>query len=539
MNSQENCAKVIVELLESEGVKFIFGLPGEQILPLYNALSESKIKHVLMRHEQGAVHAADAYARASGKFGVCITSAGPGALNLTMGIATAFKDSVPLLIITGDTPTNLKGGNVFQEINICEVFKPITLNSFDITNPDQGILKLKEAIKMLKYGKTGPIHISFPKNILEDQINKFLVNDKLSSSPKTEFKDLNNRINNAIKLIEKSKKPVLLVGAGIIWSNTVDKVLNFAVKYGIPISTTYHALGVFPSEHPLLLGMIGIRGTEAANFAGKNSDLVIVLGARLSERTRVGIGECKIIQVNLDEKTLDGDINIQQDIGEFIDSLSNIRMINTEEWLNELSGYLNYHKIKTDYENIPIKPQRAIQDILDVAGDSIIVNDAGSHTTWLTLLYKSKKPSSFIFSGGFAPMGYGVPGSIGAALANPNMNVFLIVGDGGFQMTSQELATIAQLNLPIIICIINNSSLGIIKQWQKMYYGNTYEVELQNPDFIKLAESYHIDAKRVISPNDISKTIKYALNQRKPYLIEIIVDKEELIPLPNSLNTDK
>ncbi len=519
----------IIQLLESENVKYIFGHPGEQILPLYESLRKSKIKHVLMRHEQGAAHAADAYARISGNFGLCIATAGPGALNLTMGIATAYKDSVPLLIITGDIPTNLRGCNVFQEIEICKVFKPITLNSSNINNPEEGILKLKEAINQFEYGKTGPIHISFPRDILQAQVDESLIYKEAEYS-KTNIKELNVQINAAIKVIEKAKKPAILVGAGVIWSNATDKVLNFAEKHKIPISTTYHSQGIFPDEHPLKLGMMGTRGTEASNYAGENSDVLISLGSRLSERTKASIGSCKIIQVNLDEKTLKGEINIQTDVGEFIDSLNDLKVPNTKKWLNELSTYPTYHKIKTDYNEVPIKPQRAIQEILDAAEDSIIVNDAGSHTTWLTLLHK--KNSKFIFSGGFAPMGYAIPGSVGASLANPQKSIVVIVGDGGFQMTSQELATITQLNLPILICIINNSSLGIIKQWQKIYYGNTYEVELQNPDFIKLAESYHIKAKRIKSPEKIFQIVKTALNLRKPYLIEIIVDKEESIPLP-------
>ena len=519
----------IIQILESENVKYIFGHPGEQILPLYDSLRQSKIKHVLMRHEQGAAHAADAYARISRNFGLCIATAGPGALNLTMGIATSYKDSVPLLIITGDIPTNLRGGNVFQEIEVCKVFKPITIKSSNIKNPEEGILKLKEAINQLKYSKTGPIHLSIPKDVLQEPVDKSLIYKEVIFTSKTNHKELNTRINAAIKVIEKAKKPVILVGAGVIWSNAIDKVLNFAENHKIPISTTYHSRGIFPEKNPLNLGMMGTRGTEASNYAGENSDVLIALGSRLSERTTARIGPCKIIQVNLDEKNLKGEINIQTDVGEFIDSLTDLHVPNTKEWLNELSKYPTYHKIKTDYNDVPIKPQTAIQEILDASEDSIIVNDAGSHTTWLALLHK--KQSSFIFSGGLAPMGYSIPGSVGASLANPQKNIVVIAGDGGFQMTSQELATIAQLNLPILICIINNSSLGIIKQWQKIYYGNTYEVELQNPDFIKLAESYHIQAKRIKQPGKVSITVKEALKLRKPYLIEIIVDKEEFIPL--------
>lgn len=529
-------ADAAVRILESQGVKFIFGHPGEQILPFYDALRKSKIKHVLMRHEQGAAHAADAYARISGKFGICIATAGPGALNLTMGIATAYKDSVPILVITGDTPTDQKGSNVFQEIPTSEVFKPITIRSSQIENPEEGLLKLKEAIKMFESGKTGPIHLSIPRDVLEGPVDESLIHEEVVLPVKINIKDLNAATDAAVRLLESARKPLILVGAGVTWSGARDELLNFAEKHKVPVSTTYPARGVFPEDHPLFLGMIGVRGTEASNFAGKTSDVLLALGTRLSERTSAGIGRCKIIQVNLDEAALEGDINLEMDVGEFLDSIDDLAMEDTEEWLNELAGHSTSHKIKTDYDEVPIKPQTAIKEILDSADGSIIVNDAGSHTIWVTLLQKVKKPSSFIFSGGFAPMGYGVPAAVGASLAEPLRSVVVIVGDGGFQMTSQELATIVELNLPVTICIINNSSLGFIKQWQKIHYEGTYQVELQNPDFVKLAKSYHSTAERVDSPGEVYRAVKNGLDSMRPYLIEVMVDQEEGVPLPDVMD---
>ncbi|MGB9936771.1 MAG: thiamine pyrophosphate-binding protein [Methanobacterium sp.] len=522
------CADALIKILELNEVKFIFGHPGEQILPFYDALRSSNIKHILMRHEQGAVHAADGYARVSGEFGVCVSTAGPGALNLAMGVATAFKDSIPMIVITGDVDTHLKGRNVFQDIDIEGVFRPITLETFHIEDPDDGILKLKKAIEMIGRGKTGPVHLNFPKNVLNACVDASSVMNK-----NIKYKDIPlNGIDDAIKLIGMSKKPLILAGTGVIWAHAVDKLRDFSLKYGIPVTTTYSARGVLPEDHPLCLGMIGLRGTTAANFAGKNCDLLIAIGCRFSERTVLGIGDPEIIHVNLDGEILEGNVKIQGDVGQFLDKIKDITVKNTDKWLNELENHKRTYEIKTNFDDIPIKPQRAIKEIMDASDDSITVSDAGTHTTWVNLLKKVTRPSSLLFSGGFGPMGYGLPAAIGASLADPTERVVLVVGDGGFQMTMQELAVIAQEKLPILICIINNCCLGIIKQWQDMHYRERYEVELENPDFIEIADAYGIKSKRVNAPGEIFDAVKNALELNEPYLIDIMVDKEEGIILP-------
>ena len=522
------CADALVKILELNGVKFIFGHPGEQILPFYDALRSSNIKHILMRHEQGAVHAADGYARVSGDFGVCISTAGPGALNLAMGVATAFKDSIPMIVITGDVDTNLKGTNVFQDIDIEGVFRPITLKTFHIEDPEDGILKLKKAIEMLKHGKTGPVHLNFPKDVLNACVDVFSLTAKC-----VEYDDISlNDIGDAIKLIEMSERPLILAGTGVIWAHAVDKLRNFSINHSIPVATTYSARGVLPEDHPLCLGMIGLRGTTAANFAGKNCDLLIALGCRFSERTVLGIGNPEIIHVNFDSEVLEGNIKINGDVGRFLDKVGDITVKCNDKWLQELNNHKRTYKIKTNYNDVPVKPQRAVKEILDASGDSTTISDAGTHTTWVTLLKKVKKPSSLLFSGGFGPMGYGLPAAIGASLADPTEKVVLVVGDGGFQMTMQELAVIAQENLPILICIINNCCLGIIKQWQDMHYRERYEVELENPDFLEIADAYGIKSKRVNAPGEIFNAVKNALDLNEPYLMDILVDKEEGIILP-------
>jgi acetolactate synthase-1/2/3 large subunit len=541
------CADAFIKILESEGVEFIFGHPGEQILPLYDAMRTSKIKHVLMRHEQGAAHAADGYARSSGKVGVCISTAGPGAMNLVMGVATAYKDSVPLLVMTGDVPRDLKGKNTFQDVNICGVLRPITLETFDVKNSKEAVFKLKKALKMLKYGKTGPVHLNLPKDVMLENVpasvlqdtdeDAFCMKSLIQTHLPSEIDDKD--VSHAVEFLEGSERPLILAGAGVLWAGAQEPLKRLVETYRIPLATTYPARGVLPEDHPLCLGMLGLRGTDAANFAGRNCDVLLALGCRFSERTIKGIGNCSIIHVNLDENVFEGDVSINGDVLNFINKLvSKIegtrKFESTEKWLREIQGHSRSYHVKADYSDLPMKPQRAIKEVIDASEDSLLINDAGTHTTWVTLLKTVKKPASLLFSGGFGPMGYGVPASVGASLANPDKNIVVVVGDGGFQMTLQELATIATLNLPIVVCIINNSSLGIIKQWQDLYYEGRYEVELENPDFVKLAEAYNINAVKVDSPGTVFRSVKNALKTRKPYLIEVVVDKEEGITLPEN-----
>jgi acetolactate synthase-1/2/3 large subunit len=315
----------------------------------------------------------------------------------------------------------------------------------------------------------------------------------------------------------------------------VDELREFAERNSIPVVTTYSARGVLSEKHPLCLGMIGLRGTTAANFAGKNCDLLIALGCRFSERTSLGIGEAEIIHVNPDPNVLEGNVRIQGDAGEFLNRIKDINTKNLKEWLNQLEGHKRNYEVKTNYDNVPIKPQRAIMEILDASGDLRTVSDAGTHTTWVNLLKKVTHPSELIFSGGFGPMGYGLPAAIGASLANPEKKVVLVVGDGGFQMTEQELAVIAQEKMNILICVINNCCLGIIKQWQDMNYRERYEVELENPDFIGLAKAYGIKGERINAPSEVYNAVKKALGLKEPYLLDIMVDKEEGIMLPKVL----
>lgn len=525
------CSDAIVKLLEDAGIKYVFGHPGEHILPLYDSIRISSIEHVLLRHEQGAAHAADGYARASGEIGVCISTGGPGALNLVMGVATAYKDSIPLIVITGDIPRDQIGLNVFQEVELEKIFKPITRYTFKPADGEEAISMLKKALLYSSIEPMGPIHININKDIFQEEIREDVLLEEVEYSPTRNYTSM----GEAISLLKSSKRPLIVAGAGVLWSRAEDDLRKLIEAHNIPVATTYPARGVIGEDHPLCLGMIGTRGTPTANYAGKSCDLIIALGCRISERTITGFGDSPIIHVNIDKKTFKGDINLQMDVKEFIKRIkSNVSSYN--DWIRELEEYSIGNPPAYDdpplLEDYPLKPSQVIPRIFDLAPDAIIVNDAGSHTTWVTLYRKVLESRSLIYSGAFGPMGYGLPASIGVGLARPGKKIILIAGDGGFQMTMQELGTIMERKLPIIICVLNNSSLGIVRQWQEMEYGESYQVHLENPDFVKLAKSYNIRSVRIEKPEELDDTFLGVLGMDEPVLVEIKVEEED-IPLPS------
>ena len=602
-----NTAEALIKLLEEDGVKYIFGHPGEQILPFYKALKGSSIEHILTRHEQGAAHAADAYARSSGNYGLCISTAGPGAMNLVMGVATAFKDSVPLLVITGDNDYSKKDEDIFQNSPINSVFENISIKSFHPSSGKSAIFNLIEALVMLHKYPKGPVHINLSKDVLLEVINlegldlkgiidsfdhnvfdgidsnlgifdetissfddiyelvdifdnhfiyyagKLVFIDEFHSKfnyfLKNNAKDVDNNINLAIEKVKLSRKPLLLIGNGIVWGKAIDKLSTFVSKTWVPIATTFHSKGIISESDKLNLGIVGLRGTSLANYAYENSDCILVLGARLSERT---IASCdysdvkdKIIHVNIDDDCLNGNIDISMDASDFLDLLlkeiesknyKNNEFILYNDWINEI--YSHYEELIVegidDIEDnyIPLRPPYAISKIVNAFKGSYFLSDAGTHTTWTTLLSKNDKFGKLLFSGGFGPMGYGLPGAIGVAIAHPDVQVVVICGDGDIQMVIQELATIREYDLNVNVFIIDNSQLGIIRQWEETVYDmDKYQIDLVNPDFTKLAEAYGIDSVKVESREDLDLAIDNAFNSSHAFLVDVCVC-EENIPLP-------
>lgn len=508
-----NVADKIVEILAEEGIEHVFGIPGEQIMPLYKSLSESEIKHVLTRHEQAAAHAADGYTRSSGKIGVCITTASPGAFNTTMALATAFKDNVPILVLTGDNDLKYRNTDYFQSLPVVDTFKHIVRASYNPLNGTEAMYVLRAAIYELKAMPKGPIHINLSKDVLlsedfQDFDLCYLCEDDMS------------QIGDAQELINSSKKPLFILGAGAL--SQKDNISQIAHKYQIPITTTFHAKGIISEDDDLNLGLVGIRSTPRAKYAFKYSDCIIALGIKASERT-LPIFPDNLIHVNLNKDVLVGNCQIHGKVEDFLAEIT-FRKV---EWLDEILEIDNSIHVEGVDEDLP--PQAAIKRILDKFADSVIVSDAGSHTTWTTLLMKSIRERQYLFPGAMAPMGYGLPAAIGASIAT-GKKVVSINGDGGIQMNLQEFATLKENNLDVIVFILNNSEFGIIRQWEEQNYDmEPYQVKLQNPDFVKLASSYSIDAVRVDNLADLEFLLDSDLHG--PLVVEVVVRCED-IPLP-------
>lgn len=508
-----NVADKIVKILEEEEITTVFGIPGEQIMPLYKALSASSINHVLTRHEQAAAHAADGYARSSGKIGVCIATAAPGALNFTMALATAFKDNVPMLVLTGDNELQYRGSDHFQSLPQVDIFKHITKASYNPLNGTEAMYVLRAAIYELKTMPKGPIHINLSKDVLlEEDFNDFdlcyLCEDDLS------------KISDAQNLIDSAEKPLFILGAGAI--SQKENIERISKKYRIPVTTTFHAKGIISEDDDLNLGMVGIRSTPRAKYAFENADCIIALGIKASERTLPEIPE-NLIHVNINKDVLIGDYPIHGKVEDFLLEIS----FKKTEWLDKILTIPN--ELEIEGLDDDLSPQAAIKRILNKFDNNITVSDAGSHTTWTTLLKKSKAPRRLLFSGGMAPMGYGLPAAIGASLATGE-KIILINGDGDFQMNLQELATLKDNNLDVIVFILNNSEFGIIRQWQEDFYDmQAYQIKLNNPDFVKLSSSYGIDAVRVDNLSDLDYLLESDL--KGPLVVEVIC-RSENIPLP-------
>ena len=539
-------ARILLECLSRLGIKEIFGYPGGAVIPIYDELYSFKdIKHYFARHEQGAVHEADGYARSTGKVGVCLATSGPGATNLVTGIMTAHMDSIPLLAITGQVTSTLLGKDAFQESDILGITVPITKMNYLIQDIRDLPRILREAYYIASTGRPGPVLVDIPRDIQlqeipYDEFNKLYEKPFHLEGYNPVYEGHKGQIKTAIKMIKDSKKPLIIAGAGILKGHAYDELKEFVDKTNIPVAMTLLGLGSFPGNHELALGMIGMHGTTYANYAANEADLVIAAGMRFDDRVTGNplkfLPNANIIHIDIDpaeigkNKLIDvpivGDVkNVLAELNQKVPKLSHTK------WLDEVAKLkkkysLTFRKTEDDV----LIPQEILFEINKLTkGEVIVATDVGQHQMWSAQFIKFNNPYSILTSGGAGTMGFGLPAAIGAQVANPDKKVLAIVGDGGFQMTFQELMMVKEYNLPVKIFIINNSYLGMVRQWQELFNDRRYSsVDLSyNPDFIKIGEAYGIKSIQLKNKKDLKKHLKKILESDEAVLVECIVEKEE------------
>jgi acetolactate synthase, large subunit, biosynthetic type len=541
-----NGARMLLECLHKVVVTDMFGYPGGAVIPIYDEIySFDKIKHYFARHEQGAVHAADGYARVSGKVGVCLATSGPGATNLVTGIMTAHMDSIPLLAITGQVRSNLLGRDAFQETDIVGITVPITKGNYLVQNIKDIPRIIKEAYFIASTGRPGPVLVDIPNDIQQQEISYEEFNKLFDKEVQLEGYDPTYvghpvQIKRALSLIKKAKKPLIIAGAGVIKSQASKELFELANKMDMPVTTTLLGLGAFPENHDLSLGMLGMHGTVPANYATDEADLVIAAGIRFDDRIAGNPSKfcerAKIIHIDIDPAEIDknkkADVPIVGDLKNVLSEINKeLEPQDHKEWTDKVKEWKKeYPLAHRDVGKDKLLPQevlKAINDILD--GDTIVVTDVGQHQMWAAQYMTYKNANSIVTSGGAGTMGFGVPAAIGAQVGARDKKVVLIVGDGGFQMTLEEIMMIRQYNLPVKIVIINNSFLGMVRQWQELFKDRRYSfVDLEcNPDFVKIADAYGIKSERLKTKADLENKLKDLILSDEGVILDCIVEKEE------------
>ncbi len=532
---QKNGSEIIMEVLLEQGVDTVFGYPGGTVLNIYDALYkyQDKIKHVLTSHEQGAAHAADGYARASGKVGVCIATSGPGATNLVTGLATAYMDSIPVVAITGNVPTSLLGRDSFQEVDIAGVTMPITKHNYIVKDVTKLADTHRAAFRIANSGRKGPVLVDVPKDVSALMCE---YEPKAKIQPDEMPKLRLDKIQTAAKYINEAERPMIYMGGGIVAADAQEEIVRFAEKLQIPVASSSMGLGGFPGDHELFAGMIGMHGTYMSNKAVDDSDVLIVVGARFSDRVagnRTGFAKnSKIIHIDLDSAELNKNVNVDLyitgDIKEALAALIELTdEVKSRPWTQEVKKYDNSKPMTTG--GIGVNPQKVIETISKMnSADSIMVTDVGQHQMWTAQYYKFRKPRTFISSGGLGTMGYGMGAAIGSQSSNPDKRVVLITGDGSFHMNLNELATVVSYDLPIVIVVMNNSVLGMVRQWQKIFYGNRFAATSPNrkTDFVKLADAFGIKGMRINNDDEIESVLSEAFAYGKGVLVECVVSPD-------------
>jgi len=537
-------AEMLIQALVHEGVDTIFGYPGGAVLHIYDELwrARDRITHYLVRHEQGAVHMAEGYARATGRVGVVLVTSGPGATNAVTGIANAYMDSTPIVVITGQVPKHLIGTDAFQEVDTVGITRPCVKHNYLVREARDLPAIVREAFHLARSGRPGPVVIDIPKDVSAARSNYSRL-DHVSFPFSTQRENVDEKLAREVaRQILNAKRPVLYVGGGIVNSGAVDSLLSFAELLHLPVTPTLMGLGGFPSSHPLCLGMLGMHGTYAANMAVSESDLLVALGVRFDDRVTGKLAtfapHARVIHVDIDPANIGKNVTptlaLTGDVGQVLNQFLSILEQQSEErlglWWDQIRRWQLSQPLRFSGSQSQIKPQTVIRELHRLTnGQALVTTDVGQHQMWVAQFYPFIRPRQLITSGGLGTMGFGLPAALGAQLALPNQLVVAVVGDGGFQMTNQELATAVQYDLPVKVLIMNNGYLGMVRQWQEMFYDRTYsEVDISvAPDFVKLAEAYGAAGFRVKRPAELREVMEAWLRYEGVAVMDVVVAKEE------------
>jgi acetolactate synthase-1/2/3 large subunit len=539
-------AQILMEGLKREGGDLIFGGPGGAVIDIYDELPKHPLRHILVRHEQAAVHAADGYARASGKVGVCLVTSGPGATNTVTGIATAYMDSIPLVVITGQVPTHLIGNDAFQEADIVGITRPCTKHNYLVKNVADLATTIKQAFYIARTGRPGPVLIDLPKNVV-NAVTEFSYPESISiRSYNPNVNPNRKQLRKAAELIALSRQPVIYAGGGVVSSDSAAALTRLAEEFHLPVTTTLMGLGAFPGDHPNWLGMLGMHGTYTANMAINSCDVLISVGARFDDRVTGRVNafasRAKIIHMDIDptsiSKNVVVDVPIVSDckpgLEGLIEEVARIRDVDWKDkhadWNASLAQMKSTHPLNYARNGGAIKPQWVVEKIHELSkGEAIIATEVGQNQMWAAQFYTYRKPRTLLTSGGLGTMGYGFPAAIGAQFAFPDRLVVDIAGDGSIQMNIQELATAVSYNVPVKIVILNNGYLGMVRQWQELFYKKNYCATClhTNPDFVALAKAYGAAGFLVDKPEDLESTLQAAFAYPGPVIVDVRVEPEE------------
>jgi len=542
-------AQIFFECLKAEGVEVVFGLPGGAVIDIYDEMPKHNIRHILVRHEQGATHMADGYARATGKVGVCLVTSGPGATNTVTGIATAYCDSIPIVVFTGQVPTALIGNDAFQEADIVGITRPCTKHNYLVKDVRDLARIIREAFFLARSGRPGPVLVDLPKDVIAAKTDfKYPKNITLKGYKPTTEAHM-GQIKRAYAAISKAKRPVIYAGGGVILSSAAKELKELGEALRCPVTTTLMGLGGFPAPHDLWLGMLGMHGTFRANMAVANTDMLISIGARFDDRVTGKLSEfapsAKIIHIDIDPTSISKNVRVDIPIvGDCKDALKKLLQLVKENpienlekqrqpWLDQIQKWKETYPLAYEQKDDVIKPQYVVEMLYKLCKDKdpIISTEVGQNQMWAAQYYHYSKPRTLLTSGGLGTMGYGMPAAIGAQAAFPNRLVIDIAGDGSIQMCIQELTTAVENNLPVKVAILNNQYLGMVRQWQQLFYEKQYCATCLKmaPDFVKLAEAYGAVGLRATKPNEVEKVIKEALATPKPVLMDFVVNPEECV----------